>query len=322
MFSKNCCWRSCTIFAIVLVFAFICINCGGGSAEPQILASYLLLNADSDGDAGHDVRERRAITLPFAERSLSYRDVCNSEYEYTVALDWNWGGNTRFRVIPDDSLESIAVNGVLMPEERYSEPGRRDYRNGLIVDFGGYLRPGRNEIRFLIADNGGKYGMNLTKENQDSPDSDSPRIQESFLRQDGGERRAITLPFAEQSPVYRVAYEYIVELAWREGDKARFRVIPDDYLESIMVNGRLMPEERYPEPGRSDYRNGLVVDFGSYLRDGKNEIHFKIIDTGGAYGLNVLAAGDSEGSPLLSLFLITVLCLGGSFSIWYFYFRK
>ncbi|MDR2733144.1 MAG: hypothetical protein LBC99_00705 [Spirochaetota bacterium] len=113
------------------------------------------------------------------------------------------------------------------------------------------------------------------------------RIEAVWLLQENGERRAITLPFSERNAAGKNTYEYIVELKWRKNDNTRIHIIPDDYLQNITVNGQLMPEGKYSGPGRSDYHNGLIVDFASYLREGSNEILFRISDNGGAYGIDL-----------------------------------
>ena len=141
---------------------------------------------------------------------------------------------------------------------------------------------------------------------------DTPQILASYLLRDDGERRAITLPFSEQGTGYRVVYEYVVEIDWSEGANARFRVIPDDYLESITVNGQLMSEERYSGSGRGDWNNGLIVDFGTCFHNGKNEILFRITDNGGKYGMAFNDVG-LHLSPLrvaaLTLCIVLVLAL-------------
>jgi len=132
---------------------------------------------------------------------------------------------------------------------------------------------------------------------------DNPRIRASYLLENGS-RRAISLPFSERSPVPQAVYRYSVVLEWRNGWNTRFRVIPDDYLENIIVNGQPLPEVRYSAPGRGDWNNGLVVDFKGAFRDGMNEIIFTIKDSGGAYGM------DLRGLGLMASFLrITALAL-------------
>jgi len=113
------------------------------------------------------------------------------------------------------------------------------------------------------------------------------RVKNVFLLQKNGERRPIFLPFFEPSPVPGAEYQYSVEFEWHSKASTLLSIIPDDYLKSITVNGKLLPEDRYSGPGRSDYRNGLKVDFKQYLRNGKNEILFCIRDSGGAYGIDV-----------------------------------
>jgi hypothetical protein len=120
---------------------------------------------------------------------------------------------------------------------------------------------------------------------------DMPKVLASYLLLEDGSRRTIALPFFENSPTNWAVYEYIVEIEWKKSLSSHIRVIPDDYLESITVNGRLMSEERYSGSGRGDWKNGLVVDFSSYLRDGKNELLFKISDRGGKYGMDLRGVG-------------------------------
>jgi len=132
--------------ALLLIFALIALEKAAALNEPKVVAAYLLLE---DGSS-------RAISFPFSEKSSELQAV----HRYNVKLRYN-GATTRFWIIPDDYLASITVNGQLLPEERYSDSGRGDWKRGLIVDFKGFLRDGMNEIIFAIKDNGGAYGMNF-----------------------------------------------------------------------------------------------------------------------------------------------------------------
>jgi len=118
-----------------------------------------------------------------------------------------------------------------------------------------------------------------------------PQIRESYLLLEDGTQRNISLPFSERSPIPKAVYKYIIKLEWRNGANTRFRVIPDDYLADITVNGRPLSEVRYSDPGRGDWNNGLIVDFKGAFRDGMNEIIFTVNDNGGAYGMNFKAIG-------------------------------
>jgi len=133
-----------------------------------------------------------------------------------------------------------------------------------------------------------------------------PHIQAAYLLKDGG-RRAITLPFSELSPVDSAVYEYLVELDWRTGGPTRFRLIPDDYLESITVNGQRMPEFLHSGSGRGDWNNGLIVDFGSYLRNGENELVFRVADHGGAYGMNLRGSGVWSNPVRITALVLNIL---------------
>ncbi|MDR2733138.1 MAG: glycosyltransferase family 39 protein [Spirochaetota bacterium] len=136
---------------------------------------------------------------------------------------------------------------------------------------------------------------------------DDPQIRTSFLLREDGSRRAISLPFSEKSPEPQAVYRYSVALEWHKGANTRFRIIPDDYLAGIAVNGNPLPEKRYSGPGRSDYKNGLIVDFGGSLRDGMNEIIFTVNDTGGAYGMDMQSLGIMESSLRIAVFVLCIL---------------
>ena len=157
--SKNRFWIVSTVFMLLLICTLIFLEQPTDGNAPRILASYLVVNS-GDGKEQDDPT-RRPIPLPFSEQG----SVSHAMYEYIVELEWEEGANTRFRVVPDAYLKSITANGQLIPEDRYSESGRIDSRYGLIVDFGSFLRSGKNELLFRIASHSGKYGMDLSGHN-------------------------------------------------------------------------------------------------------------------------------------------------------------
>jgi len=116
---------------------------------------------------------------------------------------------------------------------------------------------------------------------------EAPQITACYLLDEDGERHPIELPFSRPGTGNKTVYEYIIQIRWKEGMSTYFHIIPDDYLESITVNDRAIPEKLYTGPGRADYNEGLRINFSSYLRRGINELVFRITDTGGAYGLDL-----------------------------------
>jgi hypothetical protein len=131
-------------------------------------------------------------------------------------------------------------------------------------------------------------------------------IKAVWLLLENGKRRAITLPFSEggrASTENKITYEYIVELEWQKSEDARICIIPDDYLESITVNGQLMPEEKYSGKGRT-WPNSLIVDFASYLREGNNEILIRISDCGWSYGIQLDVFSVLKSASLLIFAII------------------
>lgn len=65
----------------------------------------------------------------------------------------------RFLIKPDDCIESLYINKVLVPASlaRYC-----DYDEGRILNLSGYLQTGHNILQFVIRDDGGKGGLNIT----------------------------------------------------------------------------------------------------------------------------------------------------------------
>lgn len=81
-----------------------------------------------------------------------------------------------------------------------------------------------------------------------------------------------------------------------------FRIIPDDCLQSLRVNGT---EVKDPRMGFCDYGAGRHMNIGSLLRPGTNTIEAKIGDSGGRGGFSI------EASPhdpmIISMIIIAML---------------
>jgi hypothetical protein len=81
-----------------------------------------------------------------------------------------------------------------------------------------------------------------------------------------------------------------------------FRIIPDDCLQSLTVNGKAVDD---PQMGFCDYGAGRHIDLGRYIHAGANLLEAKVGDSGGRGGFSV------EASPrdpvIIALFIIVLL---------------
>jgi hypothetical protein len=66
----------------------------------------------------------------------------------------------------------------------------------------------------------------------------------------------------------------------------RWRIIPDDRLTSLTVNGVRVPLDRVPAGGLTDWASGFEIDLSDWLR-GDDELTFGLDNTGGPGGLTL-----------------------------------
>ncbi|AQT59181.1 hypothetical protein [Cellvibrio sp. PSBB023] len=69
--------------------------------------------------------------------------------------------STKLQIIPDDEISSLSINNNLVDISHIPESGRRDYRNGFILDLKDHLKNGENKIEIIFSDTGGMMGINL-----------------------------------------------------------------------------------------------------------------------------------------------------------------
>ena len=67
-------------------------------------------------------------------------------------------------------------------------------------------------------------------------------------------------------------------------------IIPDDCLLSIKVNGNDVPLTGVNPSLLENYVKGFHFNLGKYLKSGSNHVEFKIRDSFGAYGLNIISS--------------------------------
>lgn len=72
---------------------------------------------------------------------------------------------TRYLIKADNCLQSLRVNGMVVDERIVKFC---DYTVGKVLNLGPYLHGGLNDLRFIVHDDGGKGGIDITASHQDS----------------------------------------------------------------------------------------------------------------------------------------------------------
>ncbi len=103
------------------------------------------------------------IALPFLENSGPVQD-----YVYKGIFKHNFLKQTTIRIIPDDCVKSVLVNGKSADLGGIDGKALCDYRQGFALDIGRLLVSGENSIELTINDGGGKFGLFITNSFHDS----------------------------------------------------------------------------------------------------------------------------------------------------------
>ncbi len=90
----------------------------------------------------------------------------------------------------------------------------------------------------------------------------------------------------------------------------RYRVLPDDCLESVEVNGKRITADQFCDP-----QNGRVVRVGSEFKKGINHVRMTVRDTGGETGLAIVMDPDDVLMQLFGLVWVLAVIAAGSWLI-------
>lgn len=85
-------------------------------------------------------------------------------YTMEGTITMNAWGSRVFRIIPDDRIEMLQVNGVTASLAKLTAVQRRDYDKGFQYDLSSYLRTGENSFVARYYDRGGLMGVSLSSE--------------------------------------------------------------------------------------------------------------------------------------------------------------
>jgi hypothetical protein len=77
-----------------------------------------------------------------------------------------------------------------------------------------------------------------------------------------------------------------VTLPVHPGTSSVWRIVPDDELTELRVNGNVVPlSEARPKSGVHDFLRGFTIDLGQWLHWGNNKLEFAVKNTGGWGGV-------------------------------------
>jgi hypothetical protein len=86
-------------------------------------------------------------------------DAVTKDNRLDVHLPVGWFTPRRWRIVPDDLLTNVRVDGKAVPLDRVPPGGLRDFAHGFEFDLSSWLRPGDNEIEFTVTNSGGPGGL-------------------------------------------------------------------------------------------------------------------------------------------------------------------
>lgn len=134
-------------FLLLAVMAGLCLVCGLWLSQPRLEASV----SDTAGRVSR-------VALPWTfEGQPDIREI-------HVRMDYRPGSNPVWRIIPDDRLRRITINGQDVALDRFSEQQLGDWANGIRIDLGHWLRHGSNDIVVQVENHGGPGGLNMRPE--------------------------------------------------------------------------------------------------------------------------------------------------------------
>ncbi len=115
------------------------------------------------------------------------------------------------------------------------------------------------------------------------------QIDKTTLSIDGQTGKTVALPYSLKTPgSQRLHLE--ATLTRRFFSTTRLRIIPDDCIASLQINGKPIDVSRLS--GRCDWAHGTELDLAPYLENGKNRLQVDIRKKDGVGGINLFAVPD------------------------------
>lgn len=105
---------------------------------------------------------QQPIAMPFLMGSWSL-----GNYTLRGNLIRSWFTPTSYRIIPDDYLHALYVNGKEIDLSGVPDDLRKDVTNGFKIDLEEFLVVGNNQLEFVFEDYGGDIGMSMQADKTD-----------------------------------------------------------------------------------------------------------------------------------------------------------
>jgi hypothetical protein len=115
------------------------------------------------------------------------------------------------------------------------------------------------------------------------------------------EKRAITLPFTQN---FIGRYTIGIDLENVLSDTQQFRIIPDDEVIAIRVNGKEISMDHISPSDRRNYESGFILNIDKLNPEQKNTLEFDVINESNPTGFNVTAKYLFSKSQLIWSFII------------------
>jgi Gpi18-like mannosyltransferase len=124
----------------------------------------------------------------------------------------------------------------------------------------------------------------------------------------------IKLPYLigmAEGEVFYVSFNLLVE----NKKSAKLKIIPDDCLQEISINGENFPLNGVK--GLCDYMKGAYFDFSEHVADGLNSFYLTVKNNGGPGGVDVVVTS-LERSSLMHWIFVFLLLISFSLMLWRF----
>lgn len=84
---------------------------------------------------------------------------------------------------------------------------------------------------------------------------------------------------------------------YEKGQKALFRLVPDDCLDVLEINGKEVELTGEALAQRCNWTQGFTIDLQPHLKKGANKVHVLVRNIGGWVGLDAAPAVDVTAAP-------------------------
>jgi hypothetical protein len=122
-----------------------------------------------------------------------------------------------------------------------------------------------------------------------------------------GRTRPITLPYVTESEPERATYRYKLHFSSTASPRTRLRIVPDDCVRSLIINGQPFPLATLGGGKLCDWRGGFDIDVRRLIHPGDNEIDVDIENLSGPHGVAVYSIRGDGGLGAASIVLLLLL---------------